>query len=64
MSDDYSEHIDYEHNPLEVYPEQVWEVVDPWTAQLRGILYSEADADLFCQAVYRQWRKKRKKAGK
>lgn len=62
MSGDY--YVDYEREPLQTYHEEVWEVLDPWSAQIRGAFYCEADAALFCKAVYRQWRKNQKKAKK
>lgn len=32
---------------LEIWNDAVWEVYDPWTAQIRGLFYAESDANLF-----------------
>jgi len=36
---------------LELCEEAVWEIYDPWTAQVRGVFYAEADAMLFLDAL-------------
>lgn len=36
---------------LELCSETVYEIYDPWTAQLRGLFYNEDDARLFFDAL-------------
>lgn len=36
---------------LEVWNEPVWEIYDHFSAQIRGLFYSEEDADLFRKAL-------------
>jgi hypothetical protein len=48
---------DYDNKPLEVVGESMWEVYDPWTAQLLGYFYQEDDAKLFAKAYMKKHKK-------
>ena len=40
---------DYEKAPIQIWDEQVFEVFDPWTAQVIGLFYTREDAESFAK---------------
>lgn len=40
---------DYEKSPVEVTEELIFEVFDPWTAQIVGIFYKKEHAEWFAK---------------
>lgn len=59
MADSYP-YPDYHREPLELTKTDMWEVYDPWSAAIRGVFYTEADAKVFRKALMRQWKKGQK----
>lgn len=49
---------DYDKEPPEVVEDAIYEVFDPWTAQLVGYFYKREDAELFVKAYVKREKKK------
>lgn len=57
--DSYNFYTDYDKEPLEIYEEPNFIVLDPWAGKEIGTFGTRKDAELFVKAVVKRWRKRK-----
>lgn len=50
---------DYDKEPLEIWNDPVYEVFDPWKAQIVGLFYNLEDAEFFAKAYVKRAKKQK-----